>query len=32
VSGVRTATAQKGINIVKMFDANGRSITKKIVK
>ena len=32
VSGVRTATAQKGINIVKMYDANGRSITKKIVK
>ena len=31
VSGVRTATAQKGINIVKMYDAQGNSITKKMM-
>ena len=31
VSGARTNGAQKGINIVKMFDAKGNSITKKVL-
>lgn len=30
ISGVRLNAAQKGINIVKMYDAKGNSVTKKV--
>ena len=31
VSGVRTNAPQQGINIVKMYDAKGNSVTKKVL-